>query len=363
MAGLTSPPELFTEGVKALSETIMKPVYEHPELTEFCDVYTGIKHDTQIVIMDGELAGLMGRQKADCDKTPADLSFGFSEKLWALKRHGDRDATCYATVEPMFLKYALKPGMAKEDLTGTDWADFMNTVFARKLREMWVAKAWYSDSAMAAGTNNNLLSAQLPYFNQQDGWWKQIFTVIAANSAQLTVNSTLQSLNAAATFALQKFTSTHTTNQLITGVLDQMYYDGNTELVADKNNLRYLVSRSIYNQYERERKAVSNIDLAYTRMENGVDALKCNGIPVVPVDSWDKLQRKYFGQDATNVATYNPHRALLIKKSNLGLGTEDTGSMSAFDMFYDKVSGNNYIDWAANVDFKLLVDSQFQAAY
>ena len=366
MSTISSPPTLYTEGVKSLSEAIMKPTYEHPELTTYCTPVTGIQHDKQIVLLDSDMTGLMGRSKPDCDKTPADVSFGNSTKLWSVKEYKDRIAECYSTLMTSFWKYSLKPGMTKEDLTATDWADYMAMRFPNELRKHHQQKAWFSDTAIVAGTNNSSGTGNEKFFNLNSGWWKQIFAIVTASSARRTSeHANWRTRNDATTFATQKFVTADIAAQVVTSTLDQMYYDAESTLTADKSNLQYLVSRSVYMQLERERKYLGNsaLELTYLRMENGVDAIKLNGIPVIPMETWDKNLRLYFGQDSTNVATYLPHRAILIKKQNLLLGTEDEASMKAFDMFYDKVSGNNYIDWATNLDFKVGVDDQIQVAY
>ena len=74
----------------------------------------------------------------------------------------------------------------------------------------------------------------------------------------------------------------------------------------------------------------------------------------------DRIIRAY-ENDGT---VYNlPHRAILMVKSNMQIGTEDLSTLSEVDVFYDKKEKKNYVDTEYLIDAKIIEDYLIQAAY
>jgi len=94
--------------------------------------------------------------------------------------------------------------------------------------------------------------------------------------------------------------------------------------------------------------------------ENGQVSLTYRGIPVVKIEVWDRTIAAY--QD--NGTKWNlPHRAVLVTPTNLQVGTEEVTAMSGMDVFNDKKSKKNFIDFAFNIDAKVVLDYEIQVAY
>jgi hypothetical protein len=119
----------------------------------------------------------------------------------------------------------------------------------------------------------------------------------------------------------------------------------------------------VYDQLEKERKAVSGIDMPYNRQEQGIAGLlSWNGIQILPIQLWDRMIATYFGNDATPTYSYLPHRAFLSTKSNLVLGVETTGSLSELDAWYSRDDEKMYSKFGAMIDAKVALNNMVQVA-
>ncbi len=365
MASVTSPPVLKEQGIKSLSEVLMQETYSNPDLASVFQIKKGIKGQTQIGIMSKIQTGLSGYNRTSCDVTADTSTYTGSSKTWVPKFVSSRNSTCWDTFSGTFFQWGFNNGIKREDLTDTDWATFMSEVLPHEIQETIQRVAWFSDTAAVAGTNNNISAGNLKYFTVIDGIWKQLFAIVAADANRLTVNTTVQTRNAAASFAAQAFTSTDVTNKVATALLDSMYYGADLTLrTRPKSELAFYVTQTIADQYEKELKANSAIPLSYTRIETGVDVLMSNGIKVIPINFWDRMIVGYFAKAATNLASYLPHRAILTTAAdNLMIGTEDTTNLYDFDMFYDKATKANIVDYGVFMDAKVGLDLGVQLGY
>lgn len=365
MASVTSPPVLKEKGITALSEVLFQETYSNPDLASVFNIKTGIKGQTQIGILSKIQTGLSGYNRSACDVTADTSTYTGSSKTWVPKYVSSRNSTCWDTFSGTFFQWGFKNGIAREDLTDTDWATFMSEVLPHEINETIMRVAWFNDTAAVAGTDNNISVGNLKYFTVIDGIWKQLYAIVTASAARLTVNTTVQTRNAAASFAAQAFTTADVTNKIATALLDSMYYGADMTLRSrPKSELAFYVTQTVADQYEKELKANATIPLSYTRIETGIDVLMSNGIKVIPMNFWDRMITGYFAKAATNLASYLPHRALLTTASdNLMIGTEDTTNMNSFDMFYDKATKANIVDYGVFMDAKVGHDLGVQLGY
>jgi hypothetical protein len=353
---------LLTDGAelaKDMSDVIAADAFTDPELNEFHDINEDIKADKQVPILD-LMTGLMGRKKQNCDTTPNDqLSINTKEKFWTPVYHSDRIAICYDEFSTSFFKWLRKEGIAKENIEATDIANFILERTATHMKQMLWEKLYFADKNAVAGTDNGLSAGQLPYMNTIDGFFTQGFAIAAANASQRVTIAK----NAEATNADQKFTAADIAAQTVTGYLDEMYYNSDIRL-RGKDNLKYLVTQTVFDQYVRERKSITGSEIAYTRTETGIKIVQFNGIDVQPVNVWDRTLASYF-QVVTgpNTNTFLPHRALLTTTNNLKPGTEKFANLSELDVIYDKVGKQFLIDFGFNLDAQIGIDEYLMIGY
>jgi hypothetical protein len=196
-----------------------------------------------------------------------------------------------------------------------------------------------------------------------DGIFAQIFDIVTASAARLSTTS-LATKNAEDTYADQKFSATDVTNQVVSNALDTVWYDADMRLRnLPKNELAYYVTQSVADQLQKERKKISGIDLPYQRQESGAEVMMWNGIPIIPMQIWDRMIGSYFGNDATPTYSFLPHRIVLAPKANILMGTETAGSLGELDVWHSKDDTKMYAEFGNMIDVKIGVNELIQVAY
>jgi hypothetical protein len=355
------PTDLTWNGkeVQELGEIIIEKAFVKPTLSQIHSIRTGIKAKTQIGYLSR--LGMVGKkQGAGCAPTASTTTVTGSQKFWEPEYIEDRWVECWKNLQESFWIWGLANGIAKPDLDGTDFMRFMTEVVSDAMAEAVLRIAWFSDEDAAnyndspAGVITNAVDPD--FFNPIDGFWKQIFDIVAANSARYT--DTLQSRNGQATYALQAFTSTDTTNKVAISTFEALKYNADFRL-REQSNLVFMVTQSVFDQYAKELRSQS-LDTSFERIEGGYNSLMFEGIPIVALNFWDRNIRANFDNETKY---YRPHRALLTTKDNLVIGTENEGNFSEIDVFYDKKEKQQYVDFAFNIDAKVLEDTMLQVAY
>ena len=345
------------EEIKAVSEAVFESAFSKPELTKFHSVVNGIVAKKQIAIL-GRLGGLVGKGTGSCDPSSATNAIVNTEKFWNTAVVSDRFESCWTDLKETFFLYGTKKGIEKYDLTGTDFLNFVEELVTDAIQEAIYRIAWFGDTTAENVVDGGVVTngTDLAYFNKIDGFWKQIFAIVAGDATRKTTD--LASRNGQASFALQAFTATDTTNKVVSNALQNMRFGADYRL-REQAGLVYVVTQSVADQYERELLAY-NVAFTTERLENGITLLKSGGIEVYSFNLWDRIIRSYY----SNGTVYHlPHRALLVTPTNLQIGTEEVTAMSGMDVFNDKKSKKNFIDFAFNIDAKVVLDYEIQAAY
>lgn len=356
-----SPSDLTVENVKSMSETLHEGFFRNPELTAFHDIQEGIVAGKEMLIFQNH-TGLTGYNRTGCSTT-ADANFAIEDvrKVWTPKYIGDRFAECYDTYIAKFFVYGMKAGVNKADLTATEFAAFTEENISDEMKNAFLRHLWFGDTAIAAGTNNGLSSGQLKYFSAINGFWKQLFAIVAGDANRLTAGTELETKNAETSTADQKFDATTTSGQKVTAALDQMYYDADERLIdKDPSELIYIVTKSVFDQYVKERKAVSAIDASYMRVENGIRQITINGIDVISFNFLDRMIKAYFEDTGVWIL---PHRAILTTRKNLVIGCETVGSLGELDPWYSKDDEKYYVKYGAFIDAKVALNNMVQVCY
>jgi hypothetical protein len=344
--------------VQTLSECIFEALFQKQAITEFHQVFTGIKANKQIVFL-GKL-GLLGKEKTTCSTTADTASIDISEKVWTPKYIAARIEDCWTDLEASFFAWATKNGVNKTDITDTDFANFVEERLTDAAVEAAWRIAWFGDTDAAnysdspAGYITDGISVD--YFNPIDGFWKQLYAVGTANAARLVANLTTK--NGQATYALQAFNSTDLTNRIATGTLHSLKVGSDFRL-RDRSDLIYLVTQSVFDQYAYELE-MQGVDSSFKRIEGGFTALSYNGIPVVAVNFFDRMISLYQDSGTNN---YRPHRAILTTTENLGIGVEEVSNLSEVAAFYAEYEEKYVAKFAFNIDAKVLEDYMVQLAY
>ena len=345
------------EEIREISEALFVGGFQKPEIAQFHSIMEGIVAKKQIAIL-GRLNGLLGKGSNACGETDATNTVTNVEKFWNPATISDRLPFCWTELQGTFFQWGLNKGIAKGDLTSTDLLIYLEELVKDAIVETVYRLAYFGDTAADTVANGGVLvnGTDADYFNKIDGFYKQAFAIVGADADRKTTD--LASKNGQASFALQKFDATDTTNQVATNTLQNMYYDADMRL-REQTDLVYIVTQSVADQYAKELKKANQ---AHTteRYENGISVLKSDGIEVVSFPLLDRIIKAYFN-DGT--AYHLPHRAILTTKSNLMLGAEESGSLTETDVWYDKTQNKTYLKFALTMDAKIGLDYLVQVAY
>lgn len=350
------PVDFCGKQVMSFAEAFWTKTFENPALGELLTIIPGVKAKQQVVVLG--LIGMIGKtmQTVNCAPDVSDQEIPSIQKVYDPGYVEDRFTECWKTLLAKFTVWGLKAGINKPDLTGTDFADFLEERVLDGLEKSIYRIVWFAEKAAQSFTDGGHFKdgLNLRYVNTINGLWYQFFAIAAANPGQKVTIAK----NAGATFAAQKFTPQDVTDQVVTGYFQEMVDNADDRL--DGENLAFYVTKSVASQYKKERRAFTNIDEAYKRTETGWDYLEFDGIPVIILKFEDRLIKEI--QSSATVA-YLPHRIYLTVKENLHLATEEESALTSLDAFFDKKDKQYYIDMLYSLDALIIEDYKLMVAY
>lgn len=353
---ILNPTDLTFNGkeVQSLSGAIFNKTFNKPSLKEFHQIVEGIKAKQQIVFLG--LMGLTGKKKTGCSTPIGTNTIQNSEKYWNPVIIAEKFGECWDTIKETFFVWGTKNGISRDDLTDTDFANFLEDRMSDALLEALFRVSWFGDKT-AEEAPDGLLTAgtDVDYFNPVDGFWKQLFAIAPSSSSPRRVEITR---NAQTSYTAQAFTNTDTTNMVATNIFASLKYNADYRL-REQNNLVYIATQSLTDQYVKELRS-QQLDASFTRIESGYQAIMFEGIPVIPVNFFDRYIRDYF-DDGDKL--YMPHRAVLTTTDNLAIGVESSNNLSELDSWFSRDDRKYYVEFSVNIDAKVLEDELVQVAY
>lgn len=341
--------------IEDLSEIFFEAIFKVPALEQFHTVVTGIKNKKQLVFI-GEI-GISGRKQDSCDWVSNPGTIPMSDKRWNPEYIGDRFDECFTNLLDTFFAWDLKSGVDKPDLTQTKWSTFLEERVGRSAQEAALRHAWLGNTAAENVSDGGVIKdgIDIEYFNAIDGFWVQLVQIATANSLQRIQIAK----NAGANYGAQMFTQQDISDKTVTLMLQQMLFGADMRL-RELTDKVFVVTQSVFDQYILERATVTNSELAYQRIEDGIDYIEFFGVPLIPFSFLDRMIRTY---EDNGTKYNNPHRAVLTTKSNLQIGVEETSDLTDLDPFYDKKGKRYYVDYAFNLDAKVAFDHLVMVAY
>jgi len=346
---------LTTESIKDVGEIVFTEKFISPAITDFCETENGIVHDKQIVI-GGNFDGLAGSVRSDCDNTPNPGTIRNSQKTWAPKYISDRFEECYANLQSSFWKYMLAKGLKKEDLTQSVYDAYITDRLKSYMSDdMMMRLMFFTNTAITSGTTNNISAGNLKYFNMISGVFTQADDIVTAVPAR---GVTIGVENTNTTKETQVFAAASPTVHPATDYLKQVYFGASIELRSQPDAI-ILCTQSVADQYIQEREAASSIPQAYERTENGMKQLFYQGVPVIPIPTWDRLIQRHFDN---GTVWLKPHRILMTAKHNIRVGTEETSNFKELASEYNSYHKKWFCDFGFNFDVKILDNNLIQYA-
>lgn len=355
LLSVINPAELTFNGkeIRSLSEAIFEKVFDKPEKDLFHTIITGIEAKEQIGIL-GRL-GLVGVKGTGCKPSAdPDAKIGMSEKFWDPEDVEVRIEQCWDDLKKSFFVYGQQKGVKRPDLTRSDFANFLEDRLADAALEALYRITWFNDvdhdtvDASPAGLLTS--GTKTKYFTILDGFWKQLFAITTADPNRRVTIAKNAEATTAAQLALGDTDAIDTFRKLIQDADKRLKNDSGKVIVCTDtlwdNWLTYKESQSM--------------DRSFERQEMGFQTDKYRATTIINFDFWDRIIETYFN-DGTKL--HLPHRAVLLNKENMQIGTEEADSMSEMDSFYDRKDKDYTVDMLYKLDAKVIEDYRVQVAF
>ncbi len=332
-----------------VSEVVQEKVFVNTPLSLIHNIETGVQMKKQIVFLGNLEVG--GEALSGC--TPAEQDgLVMSQKYWEPALIAGRFTHCANDLN-VLLKIFKKAQKVEPDFYDRIDSEELGILVAKiteALTTSIFAKVWLGDTAaddVTGGGNFTDSGFNEGIWNQFDGLFKQIFA--DSDVPVYTIDE-----NSEATYAAQDLAEGASYS-----ILKGMYDNADSRLLGDPD-AQFLVTRSIWDNYLTYLESTQSNGGLTEVLDDGRKALAYRGIPVIQMNEWDRLIRKY--QDTT-AAHFRPHRAILTTPMNIPIGTLNEADLQNLESFYDKKDKTNIIDYGYYLDAKFLESYMASVAY
>lgn len=354
---IITPSQLTFNGTEArqFSEAIIEEGFLNPSLEELHLIFEDIVAKQQIPFI-GRLSKIT-KKDLGCGTGKTSKNIPMSEKFWEPEQLKIWLSICYKEFDQTFMLYLRNKGIDYANLTDTEIFDFLLSKVTEASPEDLLRFSWFGDKNAATIANSGVFTngIDLTDYDQINGFWKQLFAIVAATPAR-RVNI---AKNAGASYAAQTFDATDTTNRMATKIFQQLTLKCDARLKG-KATKRIYATRSLADQYVQERLDNDKVEIAYLRMESGIDKLMIMGVEVLVIDLWDRTIQ----QDQDNGVKWNlPHRAVMTEKTNIPLGIDMKAAIGAFRVYFEESDETSNIKGGYKADAKVLENHLVQVAY
>lgn len=301
-------------------ELAFKPAIAKPALSDFFKVVTGVKGKQAVYYIDPvEFVTILD---PGCGEGASQLSLNINGeffepvdlKIWKWE--------CWKDLRGKVWEWMLNTGNDKNDISTTQYADFMVQAISTGAYNDLVRMAWFADATMQSTALSD--ANKLKYYKTFNGFWKQAFTAVAGGKSGYV---DLSAVNASAAQTAD--------NDLPAGyaiaTFKKMWKKMSRELKAQpKQQRQFLVTQSFWDNLleSREDAVEKGIELAYKLLDDGTEILKFRGVTVKVVDEWDIR----IASDFTKAGKADlPHRAVLTQFGNLQICFDAQPTNSATD--------------------------------
>jgi hypothetical protein len=312
----------------SFGEFINQMIFEQPALASIHKIMQGVTMEQQMVIA-GRMSK-MGISDTACTRPNSGATIALKPKNTKPQPVGDTLEICQKDLNPLFKAYFNKVKSYKElyDITGSDEETFILALVLDALSKSVPRYAWFGDSAVAIADVDSAGTIAVglnKYYSAVDGIWKKIFASVLAGGIQnveLTENSQV-------TIEAQEALAEGRATEIFEAIWKKA-----TPILRARPDKQLLVTRGIFENYRQslEKKGiVYNIDI----VQNGLQSLKWNGIPIVNMETiWDMDLQADFVDNTTNNAYFLPNRVVLTVPENIPITTLNENDMSVLESFY-----------------------------
>lgn len=331
--------DLVASDIANINEAIFQQTFTVGSFAQSHTLLTGRRHgQIQPIVLSNDYYGAMPKgDETSCTLNECDLTPNYSAKEWALSEYNCRLPICMRTFDEEFLVFWNMYRQGLEDPTGEPDAqaflDFIEQIVRNQvLGTQWRVGYWGD----TAEVGNDLINGCDGFFVQAEAGAGEMVSIDAASPNAPTGLELYTAFQTAYEFGVQQTWGAET------DVVWKTTYAVASKLVS------WLNTQTDTSQYNCD--CYDPDGIVATRRFN-VAGLRIFGIPVEAHREID-LSASAAGQLDPELK----FKALLVRKSNLLIGTNTTDKMEGFDMFYDKTDRKIYIDTMVRLGVMIPLD-------
>ena len=290
------------------------------------------------------------RKDTGCGMEPTSFDVPVRTGWWKPVSLRATISECYSTLENSFLQWARVKGIKKLHIEDTDFVNFLAERFGNAIQADFNKFAFFgntqaSNVGSGSGSENLKAGVAKENYNAIDGLYTQFLKMVTTDtSKRVTIAE-----NAQTTFALQKALARDTAFNAFTALLDAAdpltFAQGAQPIFLATHSMVTNLSRYLRSEYKNE--------LTLTKMEGGYEVAEFEGVPIVTHRWFDEIIRRDF---SNGTKWDNPHRVILLDKSECQLGIDSDSSLKDIEIEY--IGGKDehvYLKAAYSMDFQRVI--------
>lgn len=356
MTKVTLNPTITFNGKEA-TDGIIDPIFRKPSFQGIHTIHNDIKAKEQIAFL--RRFNKVTIKDPGCGSGYQAKEIPMYEKFWDPVDTKIWLKLCWKDFLSSFFAWGLKNGIAREDLSDTQLADYlMDVVPDAALDDLWRI-IWFGDTAISDITDSpagTLGSADdVKYYNIIDGLWKQIFsgtTALAGTFLHIpryTISYNALGSKGAQLALPEGYSKT---------VWRQLYYNAD-ERLKDAEDAVILCTRSLFDNW-REYKESKLLESSFKKEDGMMQDGEYWDYPIIPIKTWDRIIRA----DFDNGTAYNlPHRAILTTLDQIHAGFDAYSETAYLKTYLDEETELFNIKGGYKVDAKIMENFMFSVAY
>ena len=338
MAKIIDFPTATPQEMMSINEVVFANVISDGELSTFVDVREGVKSGDRLAWVNP--LTMIGKPSRGCEPVSDTVTADLTEKAWDLQEFDVRIEQCYKDLEEILYDLGLKDGIERGDLTGTEYAMFLETLVTNALDKMYKRLVWFGDKDAENITGGGHITngVDVDYFTVIDGVFKQIAAMIANNEAVVV---TTVAANAEATKAAQM---AYVWDPI--AILQATILNANVAIEGEDDPVIY-VSRFFMSKLKIKMLSLPQYtESQFSKNELGYPTVQFLGHTIVEMKEWDEQ----IIANHSGTTYYKPFRALYTTKKNLKVGVPSLGTFKVLKAWYENKDRKYYIDAMDKLD-------------
>lgn len=328
---------------------ILGAAYERPALQLFHTIVEDVVAKTQIAFL--ARTNKVTKKDDGCGTGQTNKSLQMTEKFWNPAKLKVWVQQCADDLEGTFYVWGLNKGIARKDLTQTDFMVYIMEIMSDAVADDILRMAWFGDTALLNVADGGVLvNASDPGdYTPFDGFWKQIFAELASGN-HYTITE-----NALSTTAAQDALASDAAIKAFRAILSS---NADPRLKSNPNKV-IICTTSLYENWLTF-KETGQFDRSFERQAQGFQTDVYRGVPIYAFDLWDRWIRADFTDGTKN---YLPHRAVCTTKEMLQIGFDSSASLNNWRAYFDDTTELNNLKGGYKADTKIIFPYMFAAAY